>query len=369
MLSGGMDALYRSVLGAGHQHYVRVEVWSGNGVQLEDDLIFESGQVTATLQSRVSRTLNLSVHPSLYPVLTTDLLAPFGNEIRAWRGVRLGDGSPQYTWQVFRGRITSVETASDGRCRVYATDRAADVVDNAFVTPQNSQTINTVSAEMIRLIADALPDATFGTSDTFNMPVRPLSWQFDRGSALDELGNSVGAYWYPLADGNFVIRSIPWTTKGALLFDYTDQQGGTVNGWTAQRTREQIFNVITVTGERLNGDSPVFATAQDLNPASATFVNGNFGVRSQLQRLVTPSAQAGAQAAAEARLQDAIAPVENWTLEVVPDAALELGDAGTVRVDGRNVVQVVSSFMIPLDLSGNMHVQTRSQVTGALEVV
>lgn len=379
MLPGGTDPLYRSVLAGPHRRYLRIEVWSGDGINLTDTipahlrgdpeggLAIMTGSVSATLNSRVARNLNIEVPMELYPREVTDLLAPFGNEIRAFMGVTLGDGSNQYVWQVFRGKIQQVSMSNvTGTCLVTCADRATDVIDHAFVNPQNSQPANSINAEWQRLIVDALPDATFGTSDVFTRTVAQLTWEFDRGAALDEMLRSVGALWYPLANGDFVLRILPWTVAGPLVFAFTDATGGTVNSFSASRSRESIFNVVTVTGERLNGDTPVHATAQDTTPGSPTSINGPFGVKSRLERLVNPKTQGGAASTAQTLLRAYIAPVEEWTMEMVPDAALELGDAGTLALDDREVVQVVTSFNLPLDLSGNMTTSTRSLVVGGV---
>lgn len=376
MLPGGTDPLYRDVLATSHQRYVRVDVHNGSGVLLdslipapmrgepEGGLCFLSGSVDATLESRVARRLSLSVPSELFPHAATDLLAPFGNEIRVFMGVTLGDGDTGYTWQVFRGKIEQVTETSMGECQLLCGDRAEDVIDVAFASPEKSQPGNLVVAEFQRLVIGAVPDASFGASDSFLKTVEALTWEFDRGSALDEIAHSVAALWYPLANGDFVLRTIPWTKPSPPVVTVTDQAGGTVNAWSRTRSREQIFNVVTVTGERLSGDAPVHATASDTNVASPTYVGGNFGVKSIVTRLQTPSTQGGAQSTAEALLRNYVAPVEIWTLDVVPDAALELGDVLRVRVDGVDVIQVVTGFSLPLDLSGMMSVSTRSLVVG-----
>jgi len=376
MLPGGTDPLYRSVLATPHRRFVRIDVHSGNGALLnslipsqfqgdpEGGLTFFSGNVSATLASRVARELTLSVPQDLYPTDTDDLLAPFGNEIRAYMGVTLGDGDTTYSWQVFRGRIREVVKSSSGDCSVHCGDRANDVLDVAFASPQNSQAGNLVVAEFQRLVIDAVPDATFGASDSFLKRIEPLTWEFDRGSALDEIARSVAALWYPLANGDFVIREIPWTVPGAPVITLTDQFGGTVNGWRCSRSRDQIFNVVTVTGERLNGDAPVFTTAFDDTVGSPTHIHGNFGVKSIVERLQTPSTTGGAHTTAEALLRNYVAPIEEWGLDLVPDAALELGDVLRLLVDDRDVIQAVTGFSLPLDLSGTMSVSARSQVTG-----
>jgi len=380
MLPGGADQLYRDVLATGMGHFVRLEVWSGLGAPLatlipaqlrgepEGGLCFYNGTVSATLNSRVTRELQFSVPYDLYPLSPLDLLAPFGNEIRAYRGVRLGDGSDVYTWQVFRGRIRQVRQYSTGNVTVTCTDRAADVTDHEFVSPQNSQTGNSVFLEFVRLVSDAVPDATFGASDEFITQVQPLTWELSRSAALDELARTMGAVWYSLANGDFVMRRYPWTQPSPPVVTLTDAPGGTVNYWEALRDRNMIYNVVTVSGERLNGDVPVYGTAMDTNPLSPTYVEGGFGVRSLLDRLQTPSTPGRAQGAAQERLAVSVAPVESFQLRCVVDASLELGDVVTLNIEGREVTQVVSALSVPLGVDNDMFVSTRSLVLNTLEV-
>lgn len=380
MLPGGADLLYRRVLAAPHHDYARVEVWSGQGVRLdtgvpgmlrsrwladgEDGLVFLSGSVSATLNNRVARNLTLTVPFYMYPDDPSDLLAPFGNELRVYVGITLGDGSTQYSWQVFRGRIRDVQQSSDGTCTVQCSDRATDIQDVNFISPENSNTGNTISEEFQRLIIDAVPNATFGASDDFSKLMQPVTWEFERAAALDEMARSVGALWYPLANGDFVLRRFPWTVSAPPVITVTDQQGGTVNAWMVRRSRDSIFNVVTLTGERLNGDDPVYATASDITVGSPTNVAGNFGIKSRQERLQQPSTQGGASATAEELLRTYIAPVEEWTLIAVPDASLELGDVLRVQVNGRDVIQVVTGFALPIGLAGDMTISTRSLVIG-----
>lgn len=379
MLPGGADPLYRRVLATGAEHFVRLEVWSGLGIPLEPlipaqrggepegGLCFYNGTVSATLNSRVTRELQFSVPFDMYPLSPTDLLAPFGNEIRAFRGVRLGDGDTTYTWQVFRGRIRQITQYSTGNVAVLCTDRASDVVDNQFVTPQNSQTTNSLLAEFERLVLDAVPDATFGTSDLFDSPVQQLTWELDRGAALDEMARAVGGLWYCLANGDFVMRRFPWTQTQLPVVALSTRDGGTINTWQALRDRNAIYNVVTVTGERLNGQAPVYGTAADEDPASPTYINGGFGIRSLLDRLQTPSTSGGAEGAARERLAASIAPIEAFQFRCEVDASLELGDALTLDIEGREVLQVVSALSVPLDVDGDMFISTRSMVVNELE--
>jgi len=383
MLSGGLDPMYRKALAAPRRPYSRIAIFSGSGQPLvnfkygtrqqfstrENSLLFFSGSVSATLSSRVSRTLNFSVHESLYPVLSTDLLAPYGNFIRAYSGLELGDGSRRYSWQVFGGRIQNVSWDSvSGSVQVSCEDFASDVVDNGFLQPLNSSVGIPCTDQIKELISDGYPQATFGTFDTFNNVMPQLTWEADRGSALDEIAQSLSAFWYQLAGEAFVTRRIPWTVPGAPLLTLHDGPGGSVLRFHVSRSRSDVYNAIATTGERADGTTPVFANALDQNPASPTYVLGSFGRRTRQIHLQTPTTQGQVQSVANTQLQSSKALTESWDFGIIPDASLELGDVLGFDVGGRTgVVQVVSEFQLPLDLSPEMSLGTRSQVLDLLE--
>ncbi len=370
MLPGGLDAMYRAALATSHQAYVKVEVLDGLQNVLEPDLVFDGDSVSATLTSRISRQCRLSVAEDLYPFAATDLLAPYGNMIRATRGIEFADGK-RFAWVVFVGRIQDTTLNDDGTCTVQAADFAADVLENKFVRPENSQPSNSATDEVARLVTEGFLPAQFAQLDIFAEPVRTRTWQLDRGQALDEIATSVGAFWYPQADGRFTLRRYPWTVPGAPVVTYSDiRRLGSISSSRATRSRSDVYNSLTVTGERLNGDPAVFALAQDTNAASTTYINGNFGRRHQMLRLQTPGSTGAAQGAANENLKRLIGLVDAWTWEMAPDAALELGDVVALDVRGRTgIIQVVAGFRMPLDLSGPMQVVGRAQVIDILEGV
>lgn len=370
MLAGGLDPMYRAALATSHQVYVKVEVLDGLQNVLESDLVFISGSVTATLTSRISRTCTITVAEDLYPFQADGLLAPYGNMIRATRGIEFSDGT-RFAWVVFVGRIQEATLTDSGTCTIEAADFAADVLESKFLRPENAVSANTVTQEVMRLIADGFPQAQFGAMGNFDEPVRTRTWQLDRGQALDEMATSAGAFWYPLASGRFTLRRYPWAERSAPVVTYTDKgKLGSVTGSQAARSRAGVFNSVTVTGERLNGEPAVYALAQDTNAASATFIGGSFGRRHQLLRLQTPGSQGTAQGAASENLKRLIALADAWGWTMTPDAALELGD--TVQLDVRSrtgIIQVVAGYRMPLDLSGAMQVAARAQVADILEGV
>jgi hypothetical protein len=386
MLPGGLDPLYRRILSTGGEHFVRVEVWSKTGGRIavlnpsdrSDDgrdidqggLIYLSGStITASLMSAVSRNLTLNVPWRLYPVKENDLLNPYGREIRIWRGVLLAGRPQPYTWQVFRGKIQDVgRDQANGYCTVACSDLAQDVLDAGFVRPQNSTPGLPLNLEFQRLVRGALPEAEFGPSDDFAEETQALAWEFARGSAIEEMFSSVGALWYALPDGRFITRRYPWAVPGSPIITLTDGDGGVILSAGERRSRREMFNSVTATGERLNGDAPVHGVAQDNRPGSVTSIDGDFGIKSKLIRRQTPSTQGGAQATAEAALRTGITPTELVSWVQVPDPAMELGDVAGLDISGRKgLIQVVSSFTMPVDIGPAMTVQGRSQVIGQVQ--
>jgi len=373
MLAGGLDATYRQALATPHTSYVLVEVLDGAGAVLpipadrvgdNGGLQFLGGSVSATLGNRVTRQLSLILDETLYPFDIDDLLAPYGNRIRVWRGIQFADGSA-YRWVVFTGRIHDVDLGPDGQFELLGMDRANEVLDASFLRPENSNAGATVHAEFVRLVSEGVRDASFGISDQVPLLVPQLTWESDRAGALDEMATAAGCVWFALANGDFVLRRYPFAVDAPSLVTLSEGPGGLIQG-SASRDRVSAHNSITVTGERADGSPPVYALAQDLNPASPTYVLGNFGLRHKTINLQTPATQGAAQTAADEALRMSISINDAWSWSQPVDAALELGDVVTLNARGKSgIIQVVSGFTIPLDLSP-MVVVGRAQVLGLL---
>lgn len=370
MLAGGTDELYRRALAGSHRTYSRVEVWR-QGIKLADSIDFSQGTVTATLTSRVSRNLNLTVPESMVPTFNDPegLLTPYGNELRCFKGIELGDGNLQYVWPCFRGKITEVGDNGDGAVEVFAADRANDVVAAGFEVPTSSVVGSRVASEVRRLIVDAVPDATFRTEGEFPVPMPELSWEYDRGRALDEMAEAVGALWYADAAGEFLLRAVPWTVQPDALIDIYDGEGGIVQSAVGRVSNEGVYNSVTAIGERTDGTPPVYDNVKNTTETNPTRYDGPMGRRFKLLRLQTPATIGAARGAARAYLKRSSALSEQWSWSQNPDAALELGDATRLHTRRRagSVVQIVAGFSLPLHAEASMSVTGRQLVIGALD--
>lgn len=375
MLAGGLDVLYRSILAGPHEATSRVEVWS-EGVRIDDfgdaGVPITSGSVSATLTSRVARTSTMTVPEYLYPENDDDLLAPFGNQLKIFAGV-YGYGGLSMEWQTFFGRIDDGGQDSNGNVVIDGVDRAGDVGDSFFTVPQQSNVALNVAAQYVQLINTAVPDATFGDFDPTTVFTPNLVWQTDRASACDQLATAANMFWYPLANGDFVMRTVAWDTSTPPLLTLRDGPGGTVSTWSRAKSRRNVFNAPTVVGERADGSTPVFGSAFDGDPTSPTYVGGKFGVKGKLISVQTATSAAQCAQLARGYLHVAKALTEQWSINCVPDASIELGDPfliqGTTASGATKLssTQIVTSFTLPLVGDGMMSIAFRAQTPGANE--
>lgn len=373
------NPLYRQALAAGHQPYARVEVWRG-GVQVEELTytdpfaqttsgapVFVGGGVRATLASRVTRTLSLTVPDWLYPWKSSDLLNPYGQVLRAYRGIRYGSGLTD-EFPIFVGPILNVKPQGTTAV-VNAGDLASDVVSSSFSAPNVANVGDKLTSEVKRLITGALPHATFGRFDPITSLVPALSYDVDRGGALDGLAKAAGALWYSLAGGDFVLRYIPWTvplTSGGLPLTNV---GGSLISAFPTRDRAGVFSRVTMSNEPLSGGPPSYATADDVDPASPTYVNGPYGVKAAQIRITQATTQGTVLQAAKAALARGKALTEAWSITCVADGSIELGDPLNVTFRDRSgndhlATQIVAGFSIPLDAHQTMSIDGRFPVGG-----
>lgn len=355
---------WRQALAVPHRVAVKVEVWDGNLDELLiADLPFEAGSVEATLQSRVARRLRLSLAAEWG---THDDLEPWGNHLVAYRGIDWGGGEVEL-FTVFVGRIQSL-TVGD-RCEVEALDRASDVVDAGFMRPYlvGSRRLH---AELKALISDAVPGAAYDTFTAPDITVPTLMYETDRAEALDSIASAGGGIWYPLADGVFTLRRLPWEVPGDPVMTVADGPGGVLADASYRLDRAQVFNAVRAVGERTDGGVPMEHVVYDVRPESPFYYKGNFGFRPKVVQAQAAADSGLVRLVAESTLRRHQSTGETWSWSQPGDPTVELGDvvrlvATTLQ---RDVHQVVLGFSLPLS-AGPMTVNGRSHTHGELTEV
>lgn len=361
-----VSEIARQALVRPHAVYTRAEVWRG-GVRLLDSLPIVSGSVRATLQSRVTRTVDMTVPPRYFPRDANGALAPFGSELRIWRGVSIGGitNHPSYVWPVFRGPITKTKWGTGGGVSVSASDRAGDVAETSFETPVSVTQGDLLHTRVREFISEASPDAEFAPFTLINRVLPTLTWDENRGQALDDLAGSAGGFWYALADGSFTLTPVPWVYSDGVVDLEIGPDSPILRSAGIEFNREGVYNVIVARAERTDGSPPARYVTYVNDPTSPIRYGGPYGKRPLHQSVQAASNAAGVQLVAETLKQRSQALAETWEASIVPYPPLELGDLLQLDVEGpeglrRRSRQVVAGFTLPLVGNADMTLDLRA---------
>jgi hypothetical protein len=362
-------SLYQLVLRQPHERRARIEITDIDGiprvvvlnnVPQSSAVGFTSGEVRATLTNRVTRTAQFTLPAEFYPVTADDALSPEFAVAHIYAGVGYGDGTEEM-FPVFTGRIQDATREDNGSVTFQCDDLATDVIEYRFEQPRTTQAAMTL-AEIRSLILEALPQATFGTDTVVDQATPKLTWDEDRGQALDDLANSLGGRWYALGNGDFVVRPFNYEL-GPAVQELLDGPGGLMVGANTSRSRAGAANSIVVVSERTDGSAPVRVPTRDISPSSPTFFGGKFGRVSQIIKVQTPLTTTQAQVLGQTQLAASKALTEQWSAAIVPDHSLEPGDTVDLRHRGLTATQVIDTITYPLDTTTPMAITTRAGTT------
>ncbi|MFF1957953.1 hypothetical protein ACFVWX_13305 [Streptomyces sp. NPDC058220] len=369
------SALYRQALARPHQvafHVTSTDIFGvplttdSLGAPLLRDLPFSKGAVTASMTNRVTRTASLTVSDDWYPRTASAPFAPEAAVIRIDAGLKYGDGTEE-VFRVFTGRVYDVTRSEDGTVTVQCDDFAADVIGAQLEQIWTVRNRSSVLEEIRALILDSLPSATFTVGTAIDAPVPDLNWDKDRGSALDNLAQALGARWYALGDGSFTVNRLPYEV-GIPPLTMTDGPGGTISAARISRSRDGVANSVTVVSERTDGTSPVRSTSRNTASGSPTRYGDRFGRVTQVINAQTPLTQAEANTVSQTQLGAATALSEQWDVACTPDYALEPGDALRYIVTGTGTNarlmgdQILDRITYPLDTTTTQSLSGRGPV-------
>lgn len=354
---------YQAALRAPHRRSVRVDVYDINGEPRVLGLRPTGGTVTANLTNRVTRQATFTLPVEYYPVTADDALSPEHAVVHISAGIQYATGAAE-TFPLFVGRVWDAVLGGDGMVSFTCDDLAADVVAYAFEQPRTT-TAGMTLAEMRTLILEAVPQAQFGTDGVVDQPT-PLSltWDEDRGQALDDLAQSLGGRWYVRGNGEFVVMPFDYTL-GPIAQEFRDGPGGLLTSASVARSRTGVANSVVVVSERADGTNPVRVPARNTSPASPTQFGGLFGKVSQVIKVQTPLSFPQAQTLAVTQLAASSALTAQWQPSVVPDYSIEPGDTIELQFMGIRDTQIIDSITYPLDTQSPMDLATRAGTTGA----
>lgn len=240
------------------------------------------------------------------------------------------------------------QTGGGTSIKIHVTDMSRAIKRNVwqmpYVVPKGTNYGDAVKA----MVLDRLPSQTeFAISTTTRVLDTALVYGMDQGGDpwqdIREVAMAIGFEAYFDPRGVFVFRAVPDPRIGEPVFVFDENFNPIVVEASKELSDEQTFNDVVVTGQSTGTQNPVSAEAFDNDPASRTYILGDYGRVGQRLPFNNITTQDQAQDAANAVLFNSLGAAETVTITCVPHPALEPGDVVKIKVSN---VKADGTYMI-----------------------
>lgn len=360
------SAAFLRAVGTSHRVATRLEVLDDGDVTLTIDSVTD-GTVTLDQTAASRGRLDCSIiDPALVPGDPDDALAPYGNEVRAYRGAIVAGAAELISLGVFRIDDTVVTDTADGvEVRVSGLDRSARIADARFEAPYIVAAGTNVATAIHDCLAAAWPGIdTDLTATSITTPLLVGEEGGDRWRFVQDMAASIGHALYFNGDGVAVTHPVT-TATGTPTIELAEGDGGVLLTASRRWTRQGTYNRVIATGENPSeGTTPARGVATDDNPASPTYYYGAYGRVPRFyssQFLATDTQAADAAAAILAR---ELGTTQSIEFGAIVNPALEPDDLVTIRRAraGINEAHIIDALTIPLTADQGMTGRTRAVV-------
>jgi hypothetical protein len=317
------------------------------------------------------------------PSTTTDLLTPYGNEMRFYRGISgqdIGSGIDEYIpLGVFSIADVNIYDSGDGYMITLAGFDRARKVSRAKLADDYVMPTNLNWALAIRqLIAARYPgvifsgDATQWATKTSEVTPLGVPLVFKTGDdpwekAL-QMARTIGYDLYFDVYGQCALTPTPDPTSTDQPIVWTFQEGTNSHLLNLQKrlTDENAVNHVVVAGESTGVSTPVRGDAQNTDNTSPTRVNGPFGDVVYFIQNTGAKSSAAAQAQAQAELRIKLGIEETLTFMAIANPTLDAMDPIQV-IRGKSEINArwwIDKMTFPLIANRSMNISCRRRRIG-----
>jgi hypothetical protein len=363
------SSAFKLAIKSDHIVVSKAEIWTSD--QKLADLAIDSGVVNVSTSSAVRRTCSVSLtqgrdSTSLVPDSDFDLLTPFGNELRLFRGVQYDNGSVEYVpLGVFVITDVTINDKNDGvAIEVAGDDRSLIVSRNKWISPYQLLS-GSLEASLSDLIKNRYPDAlvSFPTTNiTINQVVLGVEKENDPWKDAVEIAELVGYDLFFDADGIVQLVPFPSLDDAMIVASYQEGQGTTVISLDRNISTRETFNGIIYTLEGSKITTPIRIEIWDEDEDSPTYRYGKFG---QVPIFITSNLLTTSDEAVKAAanlLNTYIGAQEGISWQSMVDPTLDVQDVVYIKSNGAKVDRLVilDSINIPLEASETMSATART---------
>ena len=360
-----VPAAVRQAFMGSHSMTVRCSVLRGE--QSLGDVKIVGGSLSATYSTQGGRDGSITVPRT---VIDQGLLNPLSDQVVLYTGI---DGLVEVP--VFTGRVdTPDDDGVSGLVEVQLLSRGAEAIRAAFETPWAAMDNAQARDEIRRILLDV--DPTWGVDISRandNTIGRGLVWEDDRGQALDQLARGASLIWMPDRVGGFTVFTNPYVTGDAPdatdLIVFRDGAAGTTVNVRDAKSREGIYNSVTVVAEKYGNQAAIRITVRDVGAASPTRWGGPFGKQNLVLKSQIPIDLTQATALATRVLHQSLALQRTWTIDMPHFPLLDPGDVFALWYKNEVTAQVVESINYPLDATETTSITSRELRIQELEIL
>jgi len=373
------SAAYKLAIVGNHTVIGKAEIWNADRKLL--DLDIDSGKVSVSTSSAVRRSCEVHLTTdrtttNLVPDNGFDYLAPFGNQLRLYRGVQYADGTQEYIpLGVFVITEVEVKDTNDGvSLSIRGEDKSIIVSRNKW-TSSYQMVSGTLEASLTALLQNRYADITIDfptTQVTINQIVLGADSNLDPWKDAVMLAQLVGYDLYFDVKGVCTMRQFPTLDAASVVATYEEGNGTTITSIDRKISTKETYNGVIYTVEGSQVTTPIRVEVWDEDTTSPTYRYGVFGSVPTFITTNVIGTSADAIKAASLLLNTYIGQQEQITFESMVDASLDVNDVIYVQSEGSKVDRtvIIDSLDIPLDYKGSLNVTTRVvRIVGANEIV
>ena len=374
------SAAFKAAVRTDHVAVSKAEVWASD--QKLAELNISDGNVQIDSSSAVRRMCDVSLVTSretnnLVPDNDFDLLTPFGNELRLYRGVQYADGTQEYVpLGVFVITEVDISDANDGVSIKLSGEDKSIRVSRAKWTAPYQMVSGTLEDSLSALLKNRYPDVevSFPTTNvTVNQVLLGAENENDPWKDAVEIAELVGFDLFFDQNGVVQMRQFPTLDGSVVVALYTEGDGTTITQLNRTISTKQTFNGVIYTIEGADVVLPIRVEAWDEDPSSPTYRYGVFGQVPTFIQTNLLATEAEAVRAAASLLNTYIGSQEVINWDSLVDPSLDVQDVVYVKSNGAKVdrLVIIDTLDIPLKPNASMKADARTVrvVTAGEEVI
>ncbi len=373
------SAAFKAAVSIDHVVIAKAEVWASDRKLI--DLEIDNGKVSVSTSNTIRRTCEVHLTTdrttaNLVPDDGFDYLAPFGNQLRVYRGIQYTDGTEEYIpLGVFVITEVQISDTNDGVSMTIRGEDKSIIVSRNKWTSAYQMVSGTLEASLLALLQNRYPDVevSFPTTNvTINQVILGADSNVDPWKDAVMIAQLVGYDLFFDVRGVVTMRQFPTLDAASVVATYEEGNGTTITSLDRRISTKETYNGVIYSVEGSQVTTPVRVEVWDEDTTSPTYRYGVFGSVPTFITTNLISTSAEAIKAATLLLNTYIGQQEEIQFQSIVDPSLDVNDVIYIKSEGAKVDRtvIIDSMDIPLDYTSSLNVATRVvRIVGANEIV